>query len=93
MCKQALTTNGSVSCSLSMEIFDKQILPVLMYDSVTWGIPGSNNCLHLDHIPLHIKILDPILQRLCQKCLPKGRAGHPCQKGEGSLPGTSKRQP
>ncbi len=50
MCKQVLTTNGNVSCSLSMKIFDKQLLPILTYGSIIWGIPASNKSLHSDNI-------------------------------------------
>ncbi len=51
MIKQALATNENVSCSLSMAIFDKQILPILTYGCVIWGLPPSNNCLNLSHLP------------------------------------------
>ncbi len=53
-----------------MEIFDEQILPVLTYDGVIWGIPGiptSNNYLQ----SLDITENGIVLQVLCQKGLPK----------------------
>ena len=39
MVKQALSTDANINCSLTMNIFQKQILPILTYGCAIWGLP------------------------------------------------------
>ena len=45
----AIGTTGNVSVNLSLNIFDKQISPVVLYGSAIWVTPKSFNLLYLDN--------------------------------------------
>ena len=47
MVKQALSTDANINCSLTMNIFQKQILPILTYGCAIWGLPKENNYIYL----------------------------------------------
>ena len=49
--KQALSTSGSCSSPrVSMRIFEHQIVPILTYGSVLWGLPTQSNYLYIEGI-------------------------------------------
>jgi hypothetical protein len=41
--KQALKTTGKVNTILTMNIFNKQITPILTYGCPIWGLPTTTN--------------------------------------------------
>ena len=47
----ALSTRGNISADIAMSIFDKQVIPILTYGSVIWGISRSYNKLYMNNIP------------------------------------------
>ena len=47
MALRAIRTNKTVSLKLAMSIFDKQILPILLYGCSIWSLPGTHNLLYL----------------------------------------------
>ena len=48
MVLQALSTNKNISTKLSMNIFDKQISPILMYGCAIWGTSKTHNLVYLE---------------------------------------------
>ena len=48
--RRILCTNGNVSPSLSLSLFDSKILPILTYGSIIWNISTTNNVI-LDGLP------------------------------------------
>ena len=48
MILQALRTNRNVSAKLAMNLFDKQITPILLYGSSVWSIPQTQNLCYLE---------------------------------------------
>ena len=51
MVLQALRTNRNVSAKLTMNLFDKQIVPILLYGSSIWAMPQSQNLFYLEEQP------------------------------------------
>ena len=51
MLLQALRTNRNVSGKLAMKLFDKQIIPILLYGSSVWGVPQTHNLCYLECQP------------------------------------------
>ena len=51
MVLQALRTNKNVSAKLAMNLFDKQIVPILLYGSSVWGLPQTHNLCYLEGQP------------------------------------------
>ena len=49
MADMVLRTTRNVSVNLSLNIFDKQISPVVLYGSAIWATPKSFNLLYLDN--------------------------------------------
>ena len=49
MVLRAIRSLGSVSVNLSLNIFDKQISPVVLYGSAIWATSKSFNLLYLDN--------------------------------------------
>ena len=49
MVLRAIRTIGNVSVNLSLNIFDKQISPVVLYGSAIRATPKSLNLLYLDN--------------------------------------------
>ena len=49
MVLQALRTNRNVSAKLTMNLFDKQIVPILLYGCSVWAIPQSHNLFYLEN--------------------------------------------
>ena len=49
MVLRAIRTTGNVSVKLTLNIFDKQISPVVLYGSAIWVTPKSFNLLYLDN--------------------------------------------
>ena len=48
MILQALRTNRNVSSKLAMTLFDKQIVPILLYGCSVWGLPKTHNLFYLE---------------------------------------------
>ena len=48
MVLQALRTNRNVSSKLAISLFDKQILPILLYGCSVWGLPRTQNLIYLE---------------------------------------------
>ena len=51
MLLQALRTNRNISSKLSMSLFDKQIVPILLYGSSIWAVPQTHNLFYLEEQP------------------------------------------
>ena len=49
MVLRAIRTTGNVSVNLSLNIFEKQISPVVLYGSAIWATPKSFNLSYLDN--------------------------------------------
>ena len=45
---QAFRTSGNVNVSLSMNIFDSQISPILLYGSSIWSLPKTQNYIYIN---------------------------------------------
>ena len=60
MVLRAIRTTENVSVKLSLNIFDKQISPVVLYGSAIWATPKSFNLLYLDN--------QEMLERLLPVC-------------------------
>ena len=54
MVLQAIRTNRNVSGKLALSIFDKQIVPILLYGSAIWGVPQTHNSFYLEEQPEHL---------------------------------------
>ena len=50
MLQGALSTNGNVSPSLALSLFDKQIYPILTYGSIYWGLDQVFNKLFINDV-------------------------------------------
>ena len=48
MVLQALSTNRNVSSKLATKLFDKQILPILLYGCSVWGLSNTHNLFYLE---------------------------------------------
>ena len=48
---QAFRTAGNVNVSLAMSIFDKQIVPILLYGCAIWSPPNTQNYLYVHNQP------------------------------------------
>ena len=46
MVKQILGYSNAISVKIAMSLFDKQIIPILLYGSPLWGIP-DNHYIHV----------------------------------------------
>ena len=51
MVLQAISTNRNVSVKLALSIFDKQILPILLYGSAIWAFTRTHNLLYIENQP------------------------------------------
>ena len=51
MLLQAISTNKNISSKLAIELFDKQIVPILLYGCPIWAIPTTHNLIYLDNQP------------------------------------------
>ena len=51
MILQALRTNRNVSAKLAINLFDKQIVPILLYGSSVWSVPQTQNLFYLEEQP------------------------------------------
>ena len=54
--KQIIGYSTPVSAKLAMSLFDKQIVPIILYGSVLWGIPDSNRYIKIQINKLNVKI-------------------------------------
>ena len=54
MVLQALSTNKNVSSKLAMKLFDKQIVPIILYGCPIWAIPTTHKLFYLDNQPENI---------------------------------------
>ncbi len=45
--RQAISTTSNVSIKLALNLFDRQIEPILLYGSPIWGIPNSSTIIHI----------------------------------------------
>ena len=48
---QAFRTSGNVNVSLAMSIFDKQIIPILLYGCAIWSPPNTQNYIYIHNQP------------------------------------------
>ena len=54
MLLQGLRTNRNVSSKLAMSLFDKQIVPILLYGSSIWDTPKTHCLFYLEGQPEHL---------------------------------------
>ena len=69
---RAINTNSNINVPLAMSLFDKQIVPILLYGSAIWPIPKEHNLLYLEQIPENEntrKIVSETLQKICGKSI------------------------
>ena len=69
---RAINTNNNVNVRLAMSLFDKQIVPILLYGSAIWSIPKEHNLLYLEQIPENEntrKIVSETLKKICGKSI------------------------
>ena len=64
MLKQVLGYPSNISVKLAMSLFDKQISPILLYDSPIWGLADNNR-----HIYLHVSSIDKRVKNQVQTLL------------------------
>ena len=43
MVSKALSTTGTVNIKMALSVFDKQIIPILLYGSSIWALPKCHN--------------------------------------------------
>jgi hypothetical protein len=68
--QQALSTTGNNDVKLALSLYDRQILPILTYGCVIWGVPNRTNHLYIEHIKATNKITDHIQSVISQLCAP-----------------------
>ena len=69
---RAINTNNNINVRLAMSLFDKQIVPILLYGSAIWSIPKEHNLLYLEQIPENEntrKIVSETLEKICGKSI------------------------
>jgi len=82
--QRAISSTGNVSVDIATSLFDKQILPILLYGSIIWGISGTYDKLYLNNVPESITSLSSLKKFLkfdglkCQKRV--GRKGASARK-------------
>ena len=54
MVLQALRTDRNISASLAMNVFEKQIAPILMYGCPIWSLSQSHNLIYIEEQPEEI---------------------------------------
>ena len=67
-----INTNNNINVRLAMSLFDKQVVPILLYGSAIWSIPKEHNLLHLEQIPENEntrKIVWETLEKICGKSI------------------------
>jgi len=55
MFQRAISTCGNINVDVALALFDKQLMPILSYGSVFWGICDCYNKLYLTYIAEDIK--------------------------------------
>ena len=55
MIKAALSSNGNINVDIAMAIFQKQILPIITYGSIMWGMSESFELAYIEDIPEKVK--------------------------------------
>ena len=55
MIKAALSSNGNINVDIAMAIFQKQILPIITYGSIMWGMSESFELAYIQDIPEKVK--------------------------------------
>ena len=56
MVLNALRTNKNVSTKLAVDIYEKQIAPVLTYGCPIWSVPRNGNLIYIENIPENVHI-------------------------------------
>ena len=64
MILQALRTNKNVSSELALKLFDKQIVPILLYGCSIWGVPKTHNLIYLEEQPENINTRNAVANML-----------------------------
>ena len=70
---RAINTNNNINVRLAMSLFDKQIVPILLYGSAIWSIPKEHNLLYLEQIPENENTRKIVPETLKKICGPKKR--------------------
>ena len=65
MVKQMLGYSNAISVKIAMSLFDKQIIPILLYGSPLWGIPD----IHYIHVKL--SKIDPQVKKQIRQIIEK----------------------
>ena len=60
MIQGALSTNGNVSVNIALSLFQKQVVPILTYGSIYWGVSTCYDKIYLENIPEHVNSLKDI---------------------------------
>ena len=58
MLQGALATYGNVNVKVAMSLLEKQMVPILTYGSVIWGISGCYNRMYIENIPESVNSVD-----------------------------------
>ena len=69
---RAINMKNNINVRLAMSLFDKQIVPILLYGSAIWSISKEHNLLYLEQIPENEntrKIVSETLEKICGKSI------------------------
>ena len=52
--RKCLYTTNNVNFELALNLFDKQVIPTLLYGASIWAVPQQTNYLYVENIPIGI---------------------------------------
>ena len=58
MLQGALSTNGNINVDIAITLFKKQIIPILTYSSIYWGMSDCFNKIYVSDIPKNVSTLE-----------------------------------
>ena len=73
MVLQALRTNINISSELALKLFDKQIVPILLYGCPVWCVPKTQNLIYLEGQPENLNtrnIVNSMLSSTLNRTVP-----------------------
>ena len=64
MLQGALSTNGNINVDIAITLFEKQIIPILTYGSIYWGMSDCFNKIYVSDIPENVSTLENLKIKL-----------------------------
>ena len=49
--RKCMYTTGNVNVNLALTLFDKQVVPTLLYGVAVWSVPQQTNNIYVENIP------------------------------------------